>query len=369
MKILVQVGNLGSSLIERVIRPIAGVKGVKKIVVISRRPGPRISRVEYHSPPRLISKLAPLAVICEFFTLLYLSITKRPGFILGYLLFPHGLMAFIIAKLTRRPVIISLIAGPVELYAVGSPLGIDFTKPLPRLRRILLKVLKHADAVVTTGSFTKSFLISRGVEESKIYPLTGVNPPSDSRVQPRELPKLYDIISVARLAPVKHLEVLLRATSIAREKYKNIRVCIVGDGPCRGELEALANELGLNDNVNFAGFQRDVAYYYNSARIFVLTSEREGSPTAFLEAVICGLPGVVSNCGDITDVAQDGFNSLVIQKYDDHEGFAQAIIQLLEDKELYHKLARNALETAETLSMEKVTQAWESLLDRLGIRG
>jgi glycosyltransferase involved in cell wall biosynthesis len=367
MKVLVQVGNLGSSIIERLIRPIAGVKKVKKIVVISRRPGPKIPKVEYCSPPKFISRSAPLAIIYEFFTLLYLSISKRPGFILGYLLFPHGLMAFIVAKLTRRPVIVSLIAGPVELYAVGSPLGIEFTKPLPRLGRILLRVLKRADAVVTTGSFTKSFLISRGVEESKIYPLIGVSPPVDPRLHPAKTPKLYDIVLIARLAPVKRIEVLLHTTSIVREKYENIKVCIVGDGPCRGELEALADELGLNDNVDFAGFQRDVAYYYNSARIFVLTSEREGFPTVFLEAMKCGLPCIVSNCGDITDIAQDGSNSLVIQKYDDHEGFARAIIRLLEDKELYRKLARNALETTKALPVEKAAQAWQSLFDKLGI--
>jgi len=367
MKVLVQAGNLGSSVIERLIHPIARAENVSRILLVCRHPGPKIPKVEYHSTPEFISRVAPFAIVYEFFTLLYLSISRKPKCILGYRLFPHGLMAFIVAKLTGKPVIISLIAGPVELYAIGSPLGVDLTKPLPRLNRILLNVLKYSDAVITTGSFTKNFLVRQGVEESKIYPLISINPPSDSRVQPMELPKLYDVVLIARLAPIKHIEVLLRVASIVKERYGNIKVCIVGDGPCRGELEKLANELELDNNVDFVGFQRDVAHYYNSAKIFVLTSEREGSPTAFLEAMICGLPCIVSNCGDITDIAQDGFNSLVIEKYDDHEGFAQAIIRLLEDEELYRSLANNALETAKALPMDKTTQAWKSLLDRLGI--
>lgn len=364
MKVLAQVGNLGGSVLDRLIRPIARVENVDMVLVICRKPGPAIPKLKYHYPPRFSSKFAPTATVHEFFTLLYLSIFKKPNCILGYLLFPHGLMSFIVAKLTRRPVIISLIAGPIE---VEYPLRGILHRTSPWVGKIFLKILAHSNAVITTGSFTRAFLIRQGIEESKIYPITGISPPNDCRVSFMKLPRIYDVVSVARLSPEKHIEVLLRAVSKVRKVYDNIKVCIVGDGPLKVELVKLADELGLNNNIDFVGFKQEVAYYYNSSKTFVLTSEREGSPTAFLEAMMCGVPSVVSNCGDISDIARDGFNCLVIQKYDDYEGFARAIIRLLEDKELYRMLAQNALETAKALPIEKATEAWQSLLDGLGI--
>lgn len=358
-----QVGNLGSSIIDHRMRPLAQAGNVDKILLVCRHPGPEIPKLEYHCPPGFITRFAPVAVVYEFLTLLYLSIFRKPDCISGYLLFPHGLMTFIVAKLTRRPIVISLIAGPIEIEA---PLRGIFHQRRPWFGRIFLKMLKHSDAITTTGSFSGDFLIRQGVERDKIYPI--INPPNDSRVYPTEIPKVYDVVSVARLSPEKHIKVLLRAVLMVRKSHEDIKVCVVGDGPCRTELENLAGELGLNDNIDFVGYQKDVAYYYNSSKVFVLTSEREGFPNVFLEAMMCGLPSVVSNCGDITDVAKDGFNCILIPKYNDYEGFANAIIHLLEDGELYYKLAYNALETAKSLSINKVAQTWETILGRLNVQ-
>ena len=363
MKVLAQVGNLGGSIIDHLMRPLAQAENAEKVLLICHRPGPEIPKLEYHCPPKFTSRFAPAAIVYEFFTLLYLSIFKRPSRILGCRLFPHGLLSFIVAKLSRRPLFVFLIGGPAELYGIGDRRQVEFTKPLPWLGRIFLKMLKQSNAIITTGSFTKDFLIRQGVERDKIYPI--INPPNDSRVHPMEVPKIYDVVSVGRLSPEKHIEVLLNAASRVRERFRDIKVCIVGDGPCRIELEKLADELGLNDNIDFVGYQKDVAYYYNSSKIFVHTSEREGFPNVFLEAMICGIPSVVSNCGDITDIARDGFNSIVVQRYNDYEGFAEAITRLLGDKEFYHKLSQNALNTTTSLSVEEVAGKWELILGKI----
>ena len=105
-------------------------------------------------------------------------------------------------------------------------------------------------------------------------------------------------------------------------------------------------------------------YYYNRSKVFVLTSEREGFPNVFLEAMMCGIPSVVSNCGDITDLAEDGVNCIVIPYYSDYASFASAIIHLLEDEDFYHKLAQNALETARSHSIEKITLKWQAILEK-----
>ncbi len=363
MRILVQFGNKGNSIIDHRMRPLAQAKNVDKILLVCRRRGPKIPKVEYHCTPKVLLKYPLISVIFEFFTMLYLSILERPGCIMGYLLFPHGLIAFVIAKLTRKPVILSLIAGPMELYAIGSSLGIDFHKPIPRLGRLFLKLLKHSTAVTTTGSFTRDFLANHGLQKDRIFPI--INPANFSRCYIMQIPKKYDVVWLGRIAPVKHLEVLLYAIAKTKNKYSDIKVCVVGDGADKTKLLQIRDELNLGTNIDFMGYQKDVAYYYNSSKLFMLTSEREGFPNVFLEAVNCGLPSVVSNCGDITDLAIDGYNCIVVQDYTDIAGFANAIVRLLEDDELYHKLSRNALETAQALPVEKVAKQWEDILNTI----
>jgi glycosyltransferase involved in cell wall biosynthesis len=363
MKVLVQVGNLRSGLINHLMRPLVQAENVREISLVCRNPGPAIPKLKYHCPPRFISRFAPAAVACEFFILLYISVFKKPSCILGFLLFPHGLMAFMAAKLARRPVGIALIAGQVELYAIGSPLGVEFTKPPPLPGKIFLKIMKRCDVIMVTNSSSQEFLLSQGMDKGKIHILP--QPVARDRYYPMDIPKKYDAISVGRLAPVKHVEIFLKAISEVKKEYEGIKACIVGNGPSRAYLERLAIDLGLARCVEFAGFKEDVTRYYNSARIFVMTSEREGGPFTLMEAMACAIPAVTSRCGVVSDIGQDGSNCIIIENYNDSAAFAEAIVRLLKDEDLCHRLAQNALETASSISMEKATQAWNTILRQL----
>ncbi|MFC1963385.1 glycosyltransferase [Chloroflexota bacterium] len=346
-------------------RPITQLDYVDKIIVVRDSPGPSLPKVEYHYPPSLIAKFAIFSAVYRLFILVFLSLRNKPALIHAYLLFPHGILAFVAARLTRRPISISLIAGPIELYSLGSPLGIEYIHPLPWFGKVFLKILKHCSIVTTTGSRTRDFLVAHGVSKDRVYILP--HTANDKQYQAIPVPKIYDIISVGRLSPIKHLEVLLKTTARVKEKYQNIRVGIVGDGPCIASLEKLSTELDICDNVEFLGFQKNVAHYYNSAKIFVLTSEREGFPSTFVEAMNCGIPSVVPDCGDIIDIAKDGSNAIIIRDYDDVDGFADAIMLLLEDKKLYRKLSQNALETAKRISVNKVAKEWNTIFKDLKI--
>lgn len=362
MKILVQWGSKGNSLIDHLIGPLAKVNDVSSILLICRRPGPIIPKVEYHCPPKFFSRMAVTYILYEFFNLLYCAIFERPTHVVGFLLYPHGLMAFIVAKLTRRKIIISLIAGPAELRPEGSIQGNDYNNTtLPWLGKMFLGILKRCDAIITTGSFTKDYLV-RNYIETPIYSM--INPPNKSRFHPLEVPKIYDVVSIGRLVPLKHFEIIIHAISKVKEKYPDIKAVIVGDGTCKTRLINLADELGIKKNIDFAGFQKDTPYYYNSAKIFVHSSKREGFPNVFLEAMACGLPCVISNCGDIIDIARDGSNSLIIQDFKDSDEYTCAIIKLLENEVLYHKISQNALKTIESLSDENIASQWQLLLGK-----
>ena len=101
----------------------------------------------------------------------------------------------------------------------------------------------------------------------------------------------------------------------------------------------------------------------------MLTSQREGFPNVFLEAMMCGIPSIFPNCGDIIDIARHEFNCLVVQKHDDCRAFAQAIIHLPNDKELYDNLSQNACRTVRKLSIEEVARKRGHILGSMADQG
>ena len=122
-----------------------------------------------------------------------------------------------------------------------------------------------------------------------------------------------DVIFTGRLIREKNVDLLLRALVSVREEVGGLRALIVGDGPERPALEALARDLGLDDAVTFAGFlprYDDVIAAMKASRVFVLPSTREGFGIAALEAMACGIPVVtVDHPGNATkDLVVPGVN-------------------------------------------------------------
>ena len=121
---------------------------------------------------------------------------------------------------------------------------------------------------------------------------------------------------VARLAPIKNHQLLLRA--IAAWKARNpertpdqVRFVIVGDGECRDELESLTTQLGVDDVVLFAGWQSDTPSIFADLDLNVLVSLNEGTPVALIEGLACGLPILTTDVGGIRDFADASCGTIV----------------------------------------------------------
>jgi len=109
--------------------------------------------------------------------------------------------------------------------------------------------------------------------------------------------KQWDAVSVGRLVPIKGMERLLLAWHEVCKYKPNAMLALVGDGDERARLEAMLDDLGLRENVHFAGWA-DPTPYLASARCFALLSHNEGMGRAVVEAFAAGLPCVVSDvCG------------------------------------------------------------------------
>ncbi|MBD3728538.1 MAG: glycosyltransferase [Sphingomonadales bacterium] len=109
------------------------------------------------------------------------------------------------------------------------------------------------------------------------------------------------IVALGRLAPQKNFARAIRTLALVRKDYPesvaaHARLVILGEGPQRGELEVLANELGLADAVDMPGFVTDPVDMLARADLLLMSSEYEGLPASVIEALACGCPVVTTDC-------------------------------------------------------------------------
>lgn len=143
-------------------------------------------------------------------------------------------------------------------------------------------------------------------------------------------PGAWVIGTVARLVPQKALHVLLMAYAQYRVQARQAsRLVLVGRGPLEAELKALSGQLGLENEIIWAGFREDIPVVMNAFDTFVLTSSYEGFGLVLLEAMAAGRPVVASRVSAIPEIVQDGMTGL-LRESGDHEGFAHALLGLEE---------------------------------------
>jgi phosphatidylinositol alpha-1,6-mannosyltransferase len=116
----------------------------------------------------------------------------------------------------------------------------------------------------------------------------------------------------------------------------------VGEGPLRRELEHLAEQLGLKDNVRFTGqlVREDLEKEYRASDVFVLPSSGEGFGIVYLEAWQHGLPVIAGNRGAATELISPYVNGLLVDP-DSPEDIAGAILSLLRHPENGRRMGMN----------------------------
>ena len=122
--------------------------------------------------------------------------------------------------------------------------------------------------------------------------------------------------TVGRLAEIKRQDVLVRGFALFAATAPEARLVLVGEGPERDPLEALARDLGVADRVVFAGAQPRPEEYFAAMDVFALTSRSEGTPLAILEAWAAGTPVVATAVGGVPDLIRNGETGLLVPPND-----------------------------------------------------
>ena len=212
--------------------------------------------------------------------------------------------------------------------------------------RVIPPVVQRASGILVTGTLARNSMISRGAapEHVRVFANTidvegfgeRVDRLEARRSELRRKVGAADhhvvVLSVARLAPEKRLDVLVQAVAAANDS--RLFLVLAGDGPERTHLERLTAELDVR--VVFAGDTDwdEIVELYAAADIFALLSEREPWAVVVNEAAACGLPLVLSDrVGAAHDLLRDGENGVLVRA-GDVDAAARALRRLATDPEL-----------------------------------
>lgn len=138
------------------------------------------------------------------------------------------------------------------------------------------------------------------------------------------------LLAAGRMVPQKRFDLLLDA--FARIAERDARLVILGDGPSRHSLEALARSLGIADRVEMPGYTADVAARLRDSDLFVLSSDYEGLPAVVLEAFASNVPVVTTDSFLAARELLDGLGSCAVVPIRDVDALAGAIDRSLATK-------------------------------------
>ena len=182
----------------------------------------------------------------------------------------------------------------------------------------------------------------------------GVNP--DLFAQINEKTDDRRLLYVGRLSASKGLPILLDSLMILKDTYPELNLTVVGDGEDRNMITAKVEQLGLQKQVKFVGYQSqtEVRQYLQQSSIFVLPSFAEGVPVVLMEAMAARLPVITTQIAGVSELVEDGVNGYVIPPGEPNV-LANRLTQLLEDKSLCDRLGkagRAKVENAFNLTQE-----------------
>ncbi len=152
----------------------------------------------------------------------------------------------------------------------------------------------------------------------------------------------FDLIYVGRLTYQKDPQRLMRLCALLRQQRPELRAAVVGAGELEQETKALCRELGLEDNVQFLGFQSNPMKMIHDSRALVLTSRWEGTPMCALEAMALGVPVVSTPSDGLKDILENGVNGYLCES---DEELARQLLEIFRDPAHRAALSRNAVET------------------------
>lgn len=311
--------------------------------------------------PRQLPKEGYVNILPEFIHIRRLINLIRPDILHAHAISAYAYMA---AASGFHPLVMSVWGSDVLL------------EPKSRFNRFLTRyALKRADLITCNGEHLMAEatklgadcnnikLIYHGVDTAKFSPGR-----SKAILEKLGLTESPVVISIRKLRPVYHIEMLIRSIPLVLEQIPQVNFVIASDGEQMGDLQRLAASLNVSDAVRFIGWVPPdmLSAYLASSDIYVSTSLSDGTSISLQEAMACELPPVVTDIPANREWIKDGDNGYLVA-IDDIRTMAERITGLIANRELREEFGRKSRQTVMDRAelereMSKMEKLYEGLL-------
>jgi glycosyltransferase involved in cell wall biosynthesis len=271
----------------------------------------------------------------------------------------HAFPAAVAGKWLGKPVVVK----------PGRGGETHFDLSVVQRKRLLGRVFARAIARNTTAWVANSQAIAAdltrwGVPSERVHAIpNGVEISDGAGRQSRN--GVVHFVSMGRLEAEKAVDQTIRAFA-GLPADTPAQLTILGDGPCRSQLEALSRRLGQEKRIDFTGAVEDVRPYLKEADVYLSTSLSEGMSNALLEAMSRGVMPVVSRVSGADDLVEDGVSGLLFPPGDETalaNRLAESLAMTTEHRRATGEAARAAIRARFTL--EKVVEGHLALYRKL----
>lgn len=178
--------------------------------------------------------------------------------------------------------------------------------------------------------------------------------------------KNKSVTYMGRLGYEKSIDQLLLAFALMLKKIPDLTLMLIGDGPERANLEKLAEELKIKDQIIFTGFlyKEELAQALQANEVFLTASKSENLPLSILEGMAVQLPVVSVKEKGLAELTREGVNGFFV-KTDDPTDIAEKTLAILNDPNVKEKFGRASREIATEYSLKKIISLMENAYKKL----
>ena len=268
--------------------------------------------------------------------------------------------------------------GRIAAKKAGIPLILHehFADPkMPPYQKIPDLFLRNlVDHAIAVSQSTADFLIKeRFVDQDRVAVVFNGAPLDEFAPRPRDdgyavrgqlgIPMTAPVITtIGRLNPQKGHDTLLAAAAVVIVRNPEARFLVVGDGDLLAPLKAQAKNLGISEQVVFAGHRKNVPEILAATDVLCISSNYEGTPLVLFEAMAAGKAVVSTAVDGCKEVIQDKKNGLLVPP-GDPEQLGQALIKVIEDVPLRGRLEKAAQVSSKRYDISECMRLMQQIYD------
>jgi N-acetyl-alpha-D-glucosaminyl L-malate synthase BshA len=276
---------------------------------------------------------------------------------------PHATAAVLAKQILKNDIKIVTTLHGTDITLVGLE---------PSFEPLMKFSIEASDAVTAVSQFLRdetigNYDVGKEIEVIPNFIDTESFRPMDSKNLKRLLAPNGEklLVHTSNFREVKRVKDAIRALKVILDRGLKAKLLLIGDGPDRGECQALARELGIWQQTRFLGKQSELASVLSASDVFLIPSGNESFGLSALEAMACGVPVLSSDVGGLPELNVDGETGFVVP-VGDIEAIAGRTIELLTDRTLHARMAKAAYRRATgEFAKERIVPMYEAIYERV----